>query len=75
MDMLLCFKCNKSFTGIKNFTSHFRQSHGIMVSRLQASGFYCRQQECNKHFLRYDSFIRHLKKHHVVQDSLSIFNS
>lgn len=74
MYKLVCFKCDKSFVGIKNFTSHFGQSHGIMVSRSQASGFYCRQRECNKHFLSYDSLIRHLKKHHVVQDNPNIFN-
>lgn len=77
MDMLLCFKCKKSFAGIKNFTSHFRRNHGIMVSRSLAFGFYCRQQKCNKHFLRYDSLIRHLKKYHIVEDNIfnpSIFN-
>jgi len=62
MTSLKCFKFEKIFTRIKEYSSHFRRHHAIMVSKLYSSEFYCKQENCDKHFIRFDSLLRHIKK-------------
>lgn len=67
MDKIVCFICKEGYSGIKAFTFHFGLKHGMLVSR-SSSGFYCKQVDCGKHFLKYDSFMRHLKVAHKFQN-------
>lgn len=65
MALLECFKCGKSVIGVRAFSCHFRRHHAIMVSKSYSSGFYCKQGNCDQHFLRFDSLLRHIKRWHV----------
>ncbi|KYM94567.1 hypothetical protein ALC62_14796 [Cyphomyrmex costatus] len=62
---LICFICKKTLYGVRNFSSHFRRSHALMLTKYKASGFFCKQDNCDKHFFKYNSFIRHIKKCHI----------
>lgn len=39
-----------------------------MVSRTYSSGFYCKQENCDKYFLRFDYLLRYIKKWHVSDE-------
>lgn len=73
--LLKCFKCGQLLTTLRRYSSHFRHHHAIMVSKSYSSGFYCGQENCNAHFLRFDSLLRHVKKWHVVGISDDVCNS
>lgn len=74
MTLIKCFKCKKTFIGIREYSSHFCRHHAIMVSRSYSSGFYCKQENCDKHFIRFDSLLRHIKKWHIVIDETYIIS-
>lgn len=68
MTLFKCFKCKMLLPTVRQYSLHFRRHHAIMVSRSYSSGFYCKQDTCDKHFLRFDSLIRHIKKWHVSDE-------
>lgn len=68
MDVLICCRCSSKVQGVEQLTKHYRKIHVINITENQASGFTCLNGVCNKKFLRFNSFIRHMKANHITPE-------